>query len=170
VKVLGILTVLALLAPQDRENPEYKAWAGFKVGAIAKFQVAVDAGDKRTESVVVYKLVELTKEKAVLDVETTLMEGEKAAKPVVERREIPAKGGDDDARFITAKGDETITVGELKLKCRWVQIEKKGEGGMLHKKRWSCDEVPGHLVKLDTRQEGAAPTVTRMTLTEFSTP
>lgn len=61
------------------------------------------------------------------------------------------------------KGEETLEIAGKKLACQWVEMEVE-TGGKMKTKSWMSDEVPGRVVKVETKGDNLEST---MVLTGF---
>jgi hypothetical protein len=153
------------------ENPEYKAWASFQAGAWVKHRHVEDSADAVTEREITNRLIELTPERAVLEVEIVKMAHGIRADLRRDRLEIPARIGIDrcsdrvEDREVK-EGEEELTVAGTKLKCRCVEIVEISRSGRSSSKVWSFREVPGEIVNMEFRQEESS--LLRITTTLLS--
>ncbi|MBI3722423.1 hypothetical protein HY251_00480 [bacterium] len=145
------------------DNPQYTNWAKFKVGTsvTTKTSMVSDAMTMDTETTTT--LVELTKEKAVVEIKTkTSMEMKNVPKqPPTEntmKMDVAAKieKGKDDPNAKKAKeGTDTVDIGGTKYKCKTYESESEAAGSKTVTKSWICDDVPGSTVKMESNSEGA---------------
>ncbi len=163
---LGVLMVLCmvsvpfLVAASEEmvENPNYKAWAKFKTGASVKYKSVMDAGAAKTESEIVYSLVELTPEKAVVEMKgSTMIMGNKMDMPAT-KMEHPAKLPKTDPSVVAGnptatpdakakESDGEIAVPAGKMKCHIIEATVKIGEVEAKSVVYMNDEVPGGLVK-----------------------
>ncbi|HEY3225514.1 MAG TPA: hypothetical protein VGK61_00800 [Planctomycetota bacterium] len=150
-----VAAALSLAAVQDAEmidNPEYKGWAGQKVGAWVKCQSETDTGAMKMASTMTSKLKELTPEKAVIDQDTEMdMGGQKRTMSMP--RTIPSKikkGSDSEGSKveITAEGDEEVDIKGKKYACHWVEMKVTSKRGPMTMKVWRCDKIIGGAAKV----------------------
>ena len=149
------MTASAAWCEEMVENPQYKSWAAFKVGTSIKTQTSsvmtVAGNEMANKSTMTTTLKELTPDKAVLEI---AMEG----MPEPQKLEVPAKvakgteTGQQPGVTVTKKGegDEEVTVGGKKYKCHWVENQVTSDQMESTTKAWTCDSVPGKLVKMVT--------------------
>ncbi len=135
-------------ASEKVDNPEYASWAKCKVGTIAVFKVT----EGETEKSVTKELIELTDDKAVINVTTTTagkLEGEK--KVQVPRLISAAKAKMLNAPTgMTGDGTETVKAAGREFSARWVA----GSSG----KTWYSEEAPGGIVRRETADAGKKTT------------
>jgi hypothetical protein len=176
---MGMIAVLALAAPavaaDTVDNPQYKEWAKWREGAFATLKTeAVVDGTVQVVTTQTQTLKKLTAEKAVIEM-TSITEaaGQKIDAPPM-TFDIPAKGPKIDLSGFTGanvdpkdvpkyketKGKESLTIKGKKLDCEWHQIEVAGAVTMT----WYCDQVPGRMVKAESRVMGNS---TVMQLTDW---
>jgi len=185
-KMVWALVVLGLAAPvalgQDMvDNPHYKSWSSFKVGAMVKLQVTTEVvvGTQKmtTNTTMTSTLKELTADKAVVEIVTEMdMAGTKTAMPAT-KQEIAAKVAKSGATTqpagvtVTKKGegDEEVAVGDKKVKAHWVQNEMTSAQMASTSKVWTSAEVPGGMVKMETQATKPMASKTTSVVTEFKT-
>jgi hypothetical protein len=151
-----LATAPMLSASQETANPEYQAWAKFKVGASLSLKKKIKEGLHYTEVEQTLELAEVTKEKVVLDM--PLMQDRSTGFGAVGvhaesgPREIPAKiKKADPPKGETKSGDEEIKIGEKTVKCRWVEIRSEEKGVRTWSKTWTCPDIPGGIAKIDSK-------------------
>jgi hypothetical protein len=134
---------------QETANPEYVAWAKFKVGTSVSYQVteraSVPGAVPRTESwQEKHTLVELKSDEAVVEV---------AKGQDVRKRHIPARIEKEEGNLkVLQEGDEEIDVAGQKLKCHFQvvdmnQVKIGAQQGYTTWKTWKSSEVPGGLAR-----------------------
>ncbi len=164
---VALAAVLAGAGPQDEmvENPEYKGWVGQKVGAWVKYKSEWDAGGKKMESIAVFKLKELTPEKAVISPTTEMdMGGEKRTMDMPARN-VPAKikkGTDTEGSKveILKEGEEEIEVKGTKYKCQWVDAKVTNKLGEMNIRVWRSDKIVGGAAKMTMKSDQGNMTMT----------
>lgn len=163
--VVGVLSFLLASTTQGQEemagNPYHKFWSASKAGATAvhlertklsgpEGKLLPDAVDEKR---IAYKLVEVNKERAVVEMVVTERDilGYVQAAPT--RYIYPAKVRklqlDRILPEATTKGeDEIVKVGDKEIKCKTVTGKAKGtDGEDIEFKLWLSDDVPGAIVK-----------------------
>jgi hypothetical protein len=152
----------------------YDAWAKCKPGAYAKYKNETDAGGQKTVMEMTQKLVEVTADKVVIEVVTSMdMGGQKMDMPA-QKIEIPKAGATTPnaapntnaaAGGATASTTtEEVTVGGQKVKCTVTTVTSDVGGQKSESKVWTSEEVPGGMVKSETKSAQMSAT---MTLVEF---
>jgi hypothetical protein len=159
-------------------NPEYELWSKFKAGAMSKVEGKTVAAGQESKQTITTKLLEITPEKAVVEV-TMEMEvaGQKMPMPA-QKRDVPAKIDNaaiqNPAEAPNApkpemkESEETVTVAGKTLKCKVVETTSEQNGMKVVAKAWTSAEVPGQLVKTETKTTGPVESTTTMSLVEFS--
>lgn len=148
---------VALAAPRTAAtNPVYKSWAGFEEGAAVTYRSVTEAGGERTEERLAYTLVDLTKEKAVVErVVTQTVDGREVVNPaqrLENARTFTLPPGIDPKKFgkpegLLESGEETVTVDGKEYRARKEKTKGRVEAGDVFTETWSSDEVPGGLLK-----------------------
>jgi hypothetical protein len=145
-----VLLLLALL--QDPLQDPASGWKNFRPGSWVRLKTttAIDGG-KPMPGETRITLVELGKEKLVLETETTVLRETRK-----ERKEIALKADPKKPKPRVKeikRGEEELEIGGKKLKCRFVENEiESDEGGATARstvRMWMSDEIPGGLAKLE---------------------
>ncbi|MBX7222279.1 MAG: hypothetical protein K1Y36_20185 [Blastocatellia bacterium] len=152
-------------------------WAGFNVGSFAKTKstVVTQVAGKpfTTTSTITYTLLEKTADKAIVEMETEVMGSKTKTKT-----EIPLSGtGGAVAGGATpagtaaptpkGEGSEDLTVGGKTVHCKWMEIETSAAGNNVSSKVWTSSEVPGSMVKSQSKTTGAASSEATVELVDF---
>lgn len=160
-------------------NPAYDGWAKCKPGAMTKIDSQTEVMGQTTKMTLTTKLLEITPEKAVVEIKTSMeMMGQKMDQPAT-KQEIPAKTPDMKDMKMPAgidptkmpkptMGKETITVAGKSYDCTTTEVNTEMSGMKVHSKTWTSADVPGGMVKMTSSTEGATPSKTTMTLVEYS--
>lgn len=168
-----ILLMASAVRAEKIANSNYDQWAKFKLGAFVKMDVDTVAGGNNIKSVMTTKLIELTADKVVVEITTTMeMMGQKIDTPA-QKMEIPVRiekpvepAGVEKPK--PATGEEDLKVGDKTIKTTWTEtLTTSGSNAMLNKS-WISPEIPGGVVKAISRTEGATPTAMTMTLVSYS--
>jgi len=183
VAALAGCALLALAAPAvraaDVENPEYKNWSAYKPGTTVKLHMVIDAAGNKTEMDQTTKLVEVTKDKAVIEDTRVMNVAGQTLNMPAQKRDVPAKVADagapatkPDAKDPKAEAkttEETIEAGGKKYKCKVIETatDMPGGQGKANAKIWTSTEVPGGVVKMVTTTTGALKSESTMTLVSF---
>jgi hypothetical protein len=174
VAAVVALASTAVFAEEMVENPQYAAWAKFKVGSSLKTQtvtVMTVQGNEMTNKVTTTSVLkEVTAAKAVLEVTTVMVvNGQETAMPA-QKVDVPAKikkgpTTEHPPGYKTTKlgeGDEEVAVGEKKYKCHWIKTKVTGPQIESTTTVWSCPDVPGGTVK--TISDTVKPMKTKATI------
>jgi len=172
----AVLAVGAVAFAADEEmvdNPVYKIWSSFKVGAMAKTEAITVAGEMKTKTEMTSELKELTAEKAVVEVKMAMVDaaGKKMELPA-QKTEIPAKVAKSKVQATkpdTKEGEEEIEVAGKKLKCKWIEMVIKMGEMTSTSKVWTSSEIPGSVAKMESKTEGNFKSETKMIVVEFKT-
>jgi hypothetical protein len=166
-------------------NPYYRFWASSKPGATAvhveKTKLSGPEGtlvpDGVDEKQIAYKLVEVDKDRLVVQMVVTEQDFLGFVEAAPTRHIYPAKLKKTHLErvFLTEgdkTGEDTVKVGDKDLKCKTVAGTVKEPGGeQVEFKLWLSDEVPGSIVKQvrTSRQKGAVIAETTTTLQSYKT-
>ena len=138
--------VLAALAQDSIDSPEYMGWASFKPGSSVTYKYSPQEGGQKMT------LKSVGENEVVIETEI-IYNGKPAGKAT--ERKIPSKIAAADAPKDVKKGEEEIEVGVRKLKCRTREFEKKlASGKTITMKIWASDEIPGAGAQVQTLSEG----------------
>lgn len=149
-------------------------WANFKVGSSAttKTTTALEVGGKamNTSTEIKQTLVELTADKAVVEVETDAMGAKSKTKlevPLTASATSAIPNMPADSKVTPKQGEETITVKGKAINCKWYEVETEQAGNKISSKTWMSSEVPGSVVKSVTKTTGAASSETTLELVDY---
>lgn len=140
-----VAALLVSLSAQDKENPEFQYWADHKPGSWVKLKMEMEAQGQKIVATSHHTLLEIGKDKAVVEQKTKVAVGGAEQPEEVEKEEI-LKDKDKDPVKIEKEGEEEITVAGKKLKCRWIEGT---QSEMRKVKFWLSKEVPGGVVKAE---------------------
>jgi hypothetical protein len=181
--ILLLATATAWAQQGMVSNPFYKFWAGSKPGATAhhieKTKLSGPEGafvpDGIDEKHITYKLVEVTKDRVVVEQIVTEQDFLGYVQAAPTRHIYPASLKklhlerillDDGGKT----GEDTVKVGKTEIKCKTVAGTIKMPGGEVSEfKLWYSGDVPGSIVKQvrTTRQKGEVIAETTTTLKSF---
>lgn len=171
----------AVLAQEKVENPVYATWAKFKPGTSVTLKSSTSGAMFASESVISTKLLEVTADKVVVEMTvTSKTNGMEFKAPPMKQEftktvELP-KGAKKETFTIgkpegtTKEGTETLKVGGAEVKTKWYEYEVKANGSDVKAKMWMSDDVPGSLVKMESKVAAPVAVETKMDLVEFNKP
>ncbi|MCG3125552.1 MAG: hypothetical protein CHACPFDD_00376 [Phycisphaerae bacterium] len=155
------------------DNPEYKHWSAFKPGSFSKLKLVGDMGGQKTETTLSQTLKEVTAEKAVVEIESvTVVNGQEMKMPP-QKRDLPAKVAkgeadkQDNPEGKVGEGKEDVEAGGKKWACKWIQTEIKSGEMTTRAKVWTCQEVPGQVVKMTSETSGQVAMKNEGSLLEY---
>ena len=145
------LIVVALLSfAAQSKNPEYDYWAGCKVGSWAKIKIEGEVAGQKAAMDTTHTLLELGKEKAVVERKMKMTLGGKEQPEQSEKENVPSDKDPNPVK-IAKEGDEEIEVAGKKLKCHWIE-GTQGENTKV--KMWLSKEIPGGIAKGEMTEAG----------------
>lgn len=171
--VVIVLVFSQVALAQNVPNPMYSAWMKFKPGATATY-----SGESRTLGIdatieTTIKLVNVASDKVTIEVRRKVTSGSDTVEQPATTETIQAVLPASIA--MAADPDEEIEVNGRKYKCRVFraqQVEsadgKKVDLGLVSR-TWLSEEVPGGIVRVDARTEGAIGLSTSLTLKSMNT-
>jgi hypothetical protein len=179
---LGLLVVVmlgsCLFAQETVDNPVYQQWAKFKVGTMAKYHQSTEVMGNKTETELAYTLVEVTPEKVVVEMSgmsKVMGNNIEMPKTKIEYQAKVAKGQEvvpnaPPPNTDSKQSEEQLTIAGMNLKCHVIQTTLTQEGMESVSQIWSCDEIPGTLVKSETKMEKPVQSLTTISLVEVVKP
>lgn len=176
--ILATTQLATLAAGESIDSPVYKSWAGHPVGTSITHVSVTEARGKTLETITRYKLLDLTKDKAVVETSTISDATGAKVESAPSRREIKReffllpgvkKESVGKPAGILKEGEETIRVADRDFKARWYDTKGRVEVGETFTRTWYSDEVPQKILKSETRVPAGGLTTT-VTLTEIKTP
>ncbi len=141
--LIALAAVLLPLFAQAKDNPEFTYWADHKVGSWVKYKMEMDAQGVKVLVESHQILLEVGKEKVVVEQKTKLTAAGQE-QPESSTKEEIFKDKDKDPIKIEKEGDETIEVAGKRLSCHWIEGTQKETRKV---KYWLCKDVPGGMVK-----------------------
>jgi len=149
-------------------------WGSFKVGSYVTYKTTVSAQvmghSTDTSTQVKQTLAELTADKAVLDIETTVMGNTTKTRTEMPLTGSAPAGGAASASVPNASastGSDTVTVAGKSLDCKTYEAETDVSGSKVKTKSWTSDQVPGFLVKSVATSTGTMNSTTTMEVVDF---
>lgn len=142
------------------ENPIYAAWAKFKVGAWVRHVSTTEAAGQTTKQTITQKLVELTEAKAVVEMVMSMeVAGQKMDMPASRTEhekmmdEYKPTAMPEGQKPTVKEGEEKLTVAGKELACKTVESSGEASGTKYWSKIWTCADVPGGQVQMETKSE-----------------
>ncbi|MBI3271971.1 MAG: hypothetical protein HYZ53_23460 [Planctomycetes bacterium] len=168
-------TALTVAAEETKNT-----WAAFKPGSwsVVKMKTVSEMQGQKTESSSETKttLLEITATEVVLEVEsetTSVVAGQAYKSPKTKstmKQPLKYEGTAQPADPAAPKpetGEEEVSVGGKKVKCKWSKLSFEAAGNKTTSKSTYSDEVPGSMVKMESKTEGTVKSETTMELTAF---
>jgi hypothetical protein len=146
-------------------------WGGFKAGSFVKLKTtsSVEVMGKPTETSTESKmtLAELTADKAIVDIEMTVM-----GHTTKTRQEFPlsGSGATPTATPGTSQpkmGTDTLSVAGKTINCKTIEVDSEAAGSKINSKTWMSDQVPGGMVKSVSSTTGATTSKTTVEVVDF---
>ena len=172
--IAGLSVCTTIFAADLVDNPRYQEWSKYKPGTLVKMDITTVAGGQNIKSAMTTTLKEVTPEKVVLEMKTSMtipgMPPQDNATNVVEPAKIekakikPVNPEQMPNCKVTNKGTEDLKIGDKTYKCNWYEMEMEQKGMKMKGKCWTCDDVLDKLVKNDIKMEMGNTT---MVLVEF---
>ena len=156
------------------DNPAYTSWAKFKAGTFVKYSTDVNAMGNASSSQTTTTLKDINPDKATVEIKTSMVvAGNKMDMPAT-TQEIPAKVKKPDttaAQATDAPKSETSTedvqAAGKTYSCKKTTVTSDQNGMTTKATTWTCDDIPGTMVKMEAETTGSMTSSTKMTLTDF---
>lgn len=156
------------------DNPAYQSWAKFKPGTMVTYSVDANTAGNTSSTQITQTLKDIDADKATIEVKMSMvMAGNKTDLPAM-THEIPAKIRKVDPATTqaldvpkTETSTEDVQAGGKTYSCKKTTITSDANGLTTKATTWSCDGVPGMMVKMESESTGAMSMSTKMMLTDF---
>jgi hypothetical protein len=163
---------------EEVEHPVYKSWASHPVGTSITLKSVTTSGNKKIVTTNKTTLVELTPDKATLEVimvsDGTGQVVESPPQTYTQRRMFPLFG--DVKKEDVGKppkgskqGEETLKVLGKEYQTQWFDAKGRTDAGETFTRTWMSDKIPGKLIKAVTKVP-AADNQTSVELIELKIP
>ena len=171
--VAAFAAVVCCAAAAQAANPMYDSWASHKPGTMVTMAGTSEAGGMKTDMEQTYTLVEVTPEKAVVELKNTMtVMGNKTELPA-QKMDIPAGApatpGETPGAAPAATptpdaktSEETVTVAGKAYKATCTETNADQNGMKIVSKVWTSPEVPGNMLKMESTTEGAMKSSTKL--------
>jgi hypothetical protein len=180
---LGLSLFAAPLARAEDEmieNPTYAAWAKHKAGTSVTATGENTVAGQNMSSETTTTLLEITPEKAVVEVAMAMKIPGFNAPPQTVKQEVPAKikkaadapagKAPEDAKVETKDlGTEKVEISGKTYECKVTESHTEANGMKMTTKMWATPEIPGGMAKMETKGEGDQPMNVKMTVTKIET-
>jgi hypothetical protein len=164
--LLVALVGVAMAGEPMVANPEYDNWASFEKDASVKVKSVTEMSGMTNETVMTTTMTEKTDDKIVLELVVTMtVQGQEMEMPPTARdvlKEIPESQLDPEmpeGMTMTEldSGTEEVTVEAGTFECDWVKTktEVEASGMTTETTVWTCKDVPGQMVKMESHMEMA---------------
>jgi hypothetical protein len=165
IQPFALLLLVASWQAGAQESREYKTWSACKVGSWIKLKTDIEKASGTGTAEQTTTLVDVTPGKLILEqTGTVTAKGKTTTLPVQKLEVTPAE---DAGGKVVKKGDEELSIAGKKLKCHWEQIDIEGDGQKSSSKVWTSPDVPGGLVKMETRITGKGAQTIKVVLLEW---
>jgi hypothetical protein len=172
--VAAVVACTSILAADLVDNPRYQEWSKYKPGTLVTMDVTTVAGGQNMKSAMTTTLKEVTPEKVVIEMKTSMTVPGMAPMDNVMSMTEPAKIEKAKVKptnpeqmpncKVIRKGKEDVKIGDKTYKCDWYEVEMDQQGMKITSKWWTCNDLPDKMVKNDTKMDMGN---TSMILTEF---
>jgi hypothetical protein len=137
-------------------------WAAYGEGTWVETEIESTVMGNTSKTVMKRTLVKKDDKELTLKIESKMVSPTEMNMPASEMKEpveFPAGGtaggaGAPSGAKELGQGEEEVEVAGKKLKCKWVELEMTSGDTKTVVKSWTCDEVPGGMVKSTTKSTG----------------
>ncbi len=160
--------------------PMYKNWAKFPAGTSVTHRMTTDSAGQKSESTMTSTLLELTAEKATVEVVLVSKAGGAEFKAPPQKQELTRTvdappGYKPDAKpakveGLVEEGTKTVTVAGKEYKASYAKIRQKTGDIDVTSETWTSEEVPGMVLKMLSTVGGKYATTSTMELVEIKKP
>jgi hypothetical protein len=156
------------------DNPAYQSWAKFKPGTFVKYSTDSNAGGNATSIQMTQTLKDVDADKATIEVKMTMVMSGNTMDMPAQTHEIPAKfkkvdpnaSGAADAPKTESSNEDVQAAGKT-YSCKKTTITTNANGMTTTATTWTCDDIPGNVVKMESQSTGPMTMSTKMMLTDF---
>jgi hypothetical protein len=144
------------------DNPTFASWAKVKKGTVVTLKQSSEFAGQKSESTSISTLVDLTADVATIELVNVIKAGDMEIKTPPTKVEVkkmtelpPGKKKEDYAKpeGLVDQGTETVTVDGVAYKTKWHSIKLITGDTEIESKSWTCDDVPGLVVKLESKSK-----------------
>jgi hypothetical protein len=153
------------------DNPAYQSWAKYKAGTWVEYQTDSEAMGSKNSIITTQTLKSITADKATIEIKSSMMvSGNKMDMPPqiqeitakIKRPPAPPAASGDAPK--TDQGTEDIKADDKTYSCKWTETTTEQNGMKTTAKTWTCDDVPGSVVKIESNTTGSMTAKTSMAL------
>jgi hypothetical protein len=164
-RTIAILIFALTSAPawaESIDNPAFASWAKVKKGTVVTLKQSSEFAGQKSESTSISTLVDLTTDVATIELVNVIKAGDMEIKTPPTKVEVkkmtelpPGKKKEDYAKpeGLVDQGTETVTVDGVAYKTKWHSIKLTTGDTEIESKSWTCDDVPGLVVKLESKSK-----------------
>jgi hypothetical protein len=157
------------------DNPAYQAWAKFKPGTLVKYSTDTNAMGNSSSMKTTQTLTAITPDKATVQVKMSMVvAGNKMDMPAQPAQDIPAKikKADSSANPSPATTAPDVSTEDVQAagktySCKKTTVTSDQNGMKSTVTTWTCEDVPGSVVKMESEVTGTMTASTKMILTDF---
>lgn len=152
-------------AVEKVDNEAYQSWAKHKPGTLTTGSMKMSTAGQEFTTEMTSKLVEVTPEKAVIEVTSKMNVPGVTVPPQTQKQEIPAKVAKENAALGSlpegAKGEtkdagtEKVEIDGKSYECKIVEFTSEANGVKVTGKTWASAEIPGGVAKTEAKGDGA---------------
>lgn len=175
VATVMLLASLPVRAAEMIDNPQYISWSKHKPGTNVKLKQEIVAGPMTMTQEVTETLVEVTPEKAVVEMAMVMDFGGQKQEHK-QKRDVAAKvekGKEnlppDFSGSMKEVGSEKVEVAGKSYDCKVIEFTGEAQGNKATGKSWHSTEIPGGVAKTDMKMEGDMAGTMKRTVTAIET-
>jgi hypothetical protein len=156
------------------DNPAYQSWAKFKAGTLVKYSTDTNAMGNTTSMEMTQTLKDINADNATVEVKMSMvMGGNKTDMPATTQM-VPAKIKKVDPTVAqtadapkTETSTEDVQAAGKTFSCKKTSVTTDANGMTTKATTWTCDDIPGTMVKMESSSTGSMTMSSKMVLTDF---
>lgn len=154
------------------DNPAYKMWAKYKPDTQVSYTQEMSGGGHNMTMNMTNKLVEVTDDNVTVEMSMSssmmpmAMPPRKTVHPakVEQEKATPTQMPPGFKGEVKPLGQETVEIDGTKYDCQVFQFSGEGQGQKMEGKTWTCKDIPGGMVKMESTGTGQQSMSMKMTL------
>ncbi len=170
------LAFVATVKADDQmiDNPAYASWAKFKPGTFVKYTNETKAMGNTTSTEMTQTLKSVDPDKVTIEIKTSMVvAGNKMDMPAT-TQDLPAKIKKPDPGAAqptdapkTDTSTEDVQAAGKTFSCKKTTVTNDQNGMKTTATTWTCDDVPGSVVKMHSETSGSMTSSMNMDLSDF---
>ena len=172
---IGVISIalvsVARADDQTIDNPAYKSWAKFNKGSSVLYSAETSAMGNTTNITTTQTLMDVTPDNVTLQVASSMVMGGNTMNMPVQTQNIPAKitkpadaPATQPVDASASTSTEDVQAAGKTFSCKKTMATMSQNGMTVTSTTWTCDDVPGGVVKMEANGSGTMTSTTKMVL------